>query len=199
MVKFSRNFLINWWKKRKPNENPSFIPENKFILDMAFLWAGGSPPTWTDHFLTAISIIVPFFLIIPVHLHAMYYPGSREELTDIGFQIMYFYIISIRQLLWVYYRADLRILLNLLQADWDKRNEFEDSDSILSIKKSQSLCRRLSLGYIFSMGLLNVSYPMLPINQYIYFAATNSFPSNYSMQFPYRVVYDSLLKFFIWS
>lgn len=187
-IGLNRKNFNNWWTNHITNRNISFIPENEFLLKMVFLWAGGPPPTLINHVLTAVAFIAPFFLIIPVQLHVMN-TESREETIDVGFQIMYFYIISIRQLLWAYNRNDLRILLNSLQVDWDKYKLLDDFESVRAINKTKSLCRKICYFYVCFLVLLVMTYPILPIFQYIFYAATNSFPSNYTMSLPYKATY----------
>lgn len=169
------------------NPHLSFIPENKFLLKISFLWAGGYPPKFIDHFLTSISIITPYFVIIPIQIYIINHPESKEVMWDYGFKLVAFYMISIRQLFWIIKREQFRILLNKLQTNWEQNKLLLDNESTLAIKKTQTFCRTANLCYGVILGLIVMLYPMLPIFRHIIFVASSSFPNNYTMELPYKM------------
>lgn len=178
--------------RSKPNDkqHESFIPENYKLLRMSLSWPGNLTATYQDLILTIVSFLFPFTLmILPNMAYLFFRTASKVEALDISCQLMSTLIVTLKQILCIYKRKRLRELLNRLQTDWGQYKDiWMDNDSATVLKETQTFCRHAGFCYGIWFGILCISYSVLPILHHIYFIIFDSFPTNYSIELPFKVM-----------
>lgn len=165
--------FTTWFKNSKDFHQRKIIPENRLLMKMIFYRSDGEPPTRTEYFLTVFTALSTLFFIIPNTIYFLFRTVDKAEALDMACPLAACIIINIKQVILIYNREYLRLLINQLQTEWDQNSMFEDDKTVGILSEAKSLCRKYCILYFSWFGFVSITYIMFPVFQYIFLALFN--------------------------
>lgn len=166
------------------------FPENHLLRLLCLFNPCGPRPTRFEKFLPLITIVASLMLITPNVLYIFFGATDHIDAMEAACTSSTGTLTFLKLTFCCYNREKIRLLNNKLQDEFARRKNsiWCEPDEFILVNKSKKFCRWITILYGGSLFTIALLYSIVQLLQFSFHWIFNSFPVDYQLQFPYKVM-----------